>query len=370
MKLAVLVSFSGLGGVERMLINLLREFSLMPQLEVDLLVIRESNALPDDLPDNVNMIRLGVNHTILAIPGIASYLRRERPRAMLVAKDRAGRAAIRARRLSGTDTRICVRLGTNLSTALTHKSFFSRWLRIAPMRRIYRKMDLIIAVSEGVRRDTLKITHVPPARVVVIRNPVVTPEMKTLAGQPAPHPWLQDKKKPVIMGMGRLSKQKDFPTLLQSFARLRRDFPSRLIIVGEGTERPRLEMLAQKLGITDCVLMPGFQANPYQWLARTDLFVLSSLWEGSPNVLTEALALGIPSVATRCPSGPDEILQNGRFGPLVPAGDADTMAEAMLQTLTAPLSADFLQSAVSEYQSQTSARHYLKALQSPSRCKG
>jgi glycosyltransferase involved in cell wall biosynthesis len=353
-----------MGGVERMLVNLVREFAAMPRLDVDLLVIRENNAQLADIPKNVNILRLGVNHTVLAIPAIAGYLKQKRPQAMLAAKDRAGRAAIRARRLAGTNTRICVRLGTNLSTALKHRSPFIRWLRTAPMRRIYRKIDTIIAVSEGVRRDTLAITRIPPERAIVIRNPVVTPGMKSQANEPPPHPWLKNKKEPVIMGMGRLSKQKGFPTLLHAFARIHKAIPSRLIIVGEGADRAELEMLARKLGITDRVALPGFQPNPYKWLAGADLFVLSSLWEGSPNVLTEALALGIPCVATHCPSGPDEILQDGRFGPLVPVGNAEALAEAMAHTMSAPLPAGQLRSAVAEYHSDISARHYLKAMQS------
>ncbi|MGB5494721.1 MAG: glycosyltransferase, partial [Sedimenticolaceae bacterium] len=167
---------------------------------------------------------------------------------------------------------------------------------------------------------------------------------------------------PVILGAGRLTEQKDFATLLRAFARMQALRPVRLVILGEGRLRGELERLADELGVGDRVALPGFTTNPYAWLARAALFVLSSAWEGSPNVLTEALALGVPSVATDCPSGPRELLAGGRYGALVAVGDPGGLAEAMLATLEAPLPAGQLRQAVSDYTAEAAALGYLGAL--------
>ncbi len=361
-KLAVLASFSGEGGVERMVLNLVDAFATMPGLAVDLVVLREDSRHLDRLPANVNLVRTGVRHSLPSVPAIAGYLRRARPDAMLVAKDRAGRAALLARALSGARVPIHIRLGTNLSEAMKEKSGLARWLRYRPIRALYPLADGIVAVSAGVAEDVLAITGLAPERVTVIRNPVITPALAARAAEPVEHAWLAPGQPPVVLGMGRLTRQKDFPSLIRAFAWLRQRRPARLILLGEGRDRAALAELAAGLGVTDDVAMPGFIANPYPWLARARLFVLSSAWEGSPNALTEALALGVPAVSTDCPSGPREILDGGRHGPLVPVGDVDALARAMLATLDAPPAPAALQAAVAEYNAATSARRYLERM--------
>lgn len=359
-RLGVLISFSGDGGVERMATNLCAEFAR--EVQVDLLAIKSAGGHASRVPSSVNFRQLQANHSWTSVGEIARYLREARPDALLVAKDRAGRAALRAAARAGVDTPVFIRLGTNLSAALERKDAFSRWLRVAPMRRLYPRAAGVIAVSEGVRQDTLSITRLPSQRVHVIRNPVITSTLAQQAAEPVPHAWLQDKTLPVVIGMGRLTRQKDFPTLIRAFAQVQAACPSRLILLGEGKDREVLQALAAELGVASRVLFAGFQKNPYAWLSRADLFVLSSAWEGSPNALTEALALGIPSVSTDCPSGPVEILDGGRFGPLIDVGDAEGMARAMQAVLQAPPAAEVLRAAVEEYRASTSARRYLELM--------
>lgn len=362
-RLAVLISFSGDGGVERMVTNLCAEFA--KHVHVDLLALKLDGGHASRIASPVQVMPLKARHAWSSVSEVAEYLRRHRPDAMLVAKDRAGRAALKATQRAGIGTPVFIRLGTNLSAALARKDGLSRWLRVAPMRRLYPRAAGVIAVSEGVRQDTLAITGLRPERIHVIRNPVITARLAEQAGEPAPHDWLEHRTLPVVMGVGRLTVQKDFPTLLRAFAAIQGELPSRLILLGEGPnpgDRERHEQLARTLGVADRVLLPGFQANPYAWLARADLFVLSSRWEGSPNALTEALALGIPSASTDCPSGPHEILDGGRFGPLVAVGDAAGMAAAMRQTLRSPLPPATLREAVAEYRSELSAQRYLELM--------
>jgi glycosyltransferase involved in cell wall biosynthesis len=360
-RLAVLISFSGEGGVERMVLNLVEGFAARG-LAVDLLAIRADSAHLGALPAGVQLIDLGVRHSGLAILPLARYLRQARPAALLVAKDRAIRAAVLARGLAGSRVRIVGRLGTNLSAALEGRSGLARWLRVAPMRWFYPRVEHVVCVSHGVLEDTRALTGLPAACLSVIRNPVLTPRLASLAVEAVDHPWASDPGVPLILGAGRLTEQKDFPTLVRAFARLRKQRAARLVILGDGRQRGMLEALATELGVAGDVALPGFTPNPYAWMARARLFVLSSAWEGSPNVLTEALALGTPSVATDCPSGPREILAGGRWGALVAVGDDAALARAIAETLDAPQPAEVLRAAVAEYTRDAAVAAYLRVL--------
>jgi glycosyltransferase involved in cell wall biosynthesis len=332
---------------------------------VDVLAIRADSAHLAHLPDGVRRIDLGARHSLASVPALARHLRRERPTALLVAKDRAIRAAVLARALAHVPCRIVGRLGTNLSAALHGRPAAVRWLRTAPMRTLYAGVDHVVCVSQGVLDDTAALTGLPPGRLSVVRNPVVTPHLATLAAatpEPPLPPGCGTPAMPLIVGAGRLTEQKDFATLIRAFARLRRGRPARLAILGDGRDRASLMALARALDVADDVVMPGFVANPWGWMARAQLFVLSSRWEGSPNVLTEALALGVPCVATDCPSGPREILDGGRVAPLVPAGDACALADAMAATLECPPSSRALREAVTDYTAETAAQRYLELL--------
>lgn len=329
---------------------------------VDLVLVKALSAHAQSLPAGVRVVKLNARHTLTSLPALVRYLRRERPQALLAAKDRAIKTAVLARAIAHAPVRLVGRLGTTLSAALQGRNPVKKWLWYASMRLYYRYVDRIVAVSQGVADDVLAITGLPREQVVVVRNPVWTPQLAQLAQQPVDHPWLRSRNMPVILGAGRFTRQKDFATLMRAFAEIRAQRPCRLILLGEGDYRARLEALATELNIHDDVSLPGFVANPYAWISRAQLFVLSSLWEGSPNVLTEALALGVPVVSTDCPSGPREILKNGEYGTLVPMSDAAALARAMAATLDHPLPRERLQEAARPYTVEESVRGYLEAL--------
>jgi len=361
--IAVFVSFSGHGGVERMVVNLIGGFVALGR-QVELILVRAEGPHLERLPRQVNRLHSGTQHTFAAVPALARYLRRHRPAALLAVKDRAGRAAVLARWLAGTDTRIVMRLGTNVSTAMAERAAIARWLRFWPIRRLYPRVDRIVAVSAGVADDAVRIAGIARGRIRVIPNPVITPELPGLAAAPCNHAWFRPGQPPVILGAGRLQRQKDFPTLIRAFAQVRKGGrPCRLVILGEGSGLARLQALIAELGIAADVALPGFRTNPYPFLARADLFVLSSRWEGSPNVLTEAMALGTPVVATDCPSGPHDLLDGGRYGPLVPVGDIQAMARSMAETLDHPPPPEMLKAAVADYTQAASAERYLEVLE-------
>ncbi len=359
--LAVLLSYSGDGGVERMMNELVTGL-LEAGYPVDVLVLKARGGHFAALPAGARVVRLSRTHAGAAAGEIARYLRRVRPRVLLAAKDRAGRAALRARQRAGTGTRVVIRIGNTLSQSLAHRGSVRRWLRYRPIRRWYPRADAVIAVSEGVAQDVVATSGIAPERVHVVANPVVTPALYECAREIPTHAWFRDDGPPTILAVGRLTEQKDFPTLLRAFARVRAQRDVRLVILGEGEARAGLERLAQELEMESALAMPGFAANPYGCMQRADVFVLSSAWEGSPNALTEALALGTPVVATDCRSGPSEILDRGRFGPLVPVGDAQALADAMVRSLRNPLPPETLRQAVTDYTREASVHAYLRVL--------
>jgi len=364
-RIAIFAAFSGHGGVERMLANLAAGL-LVAGYRVDMVLAKQRGEHLAAIPAAVRQIPLGSRHTATSLPALIGYLRRERPAALLAAKDRAIRTAVMARALSGVTLPLVGRLGTTVSAALSGKGWLRRTIWYSNMRLFYRRVDTLIAVSEGVRQDILQITNLAPSQVRVVRNPVITPQLSEQAALPCDHPWLTSiRDTPVIVAAGRLTHQKDFPTLLRAFARLRTERCCRLLILGEGGDRGTLLTLAEQLGIRHDVDLPGFRANPYPYLAAANLFVLSSRWEGSPNVLTEALALGTPVVATDCPSGPRELLAGGRYGALVTPGDVSALASAMGATLDQPLPAATLRQAVADYTIDQAAAGYLQALTLP-----
>jgi glycosyltransferase involved in cell wall biosynthesis len=355
-KIAVFVSFSGQGGVERIMLNLCEGLIALGH-PVDLLLIKNRSRYLATAHPDIRIVKFRASHALSALPELVRYLRRVRPAALLAAKDRANRIAIVGRRLAGVPTRLAVRMGTHVSASLAGKPPLVKGLWRRMIRLFYGMADEIVGNSRGIVADLSAITGLSRDRMTVIPNPVVTDRLATLGGEPVDHPWFKDEI-PVILGSGRLTRQKDFPTLIRAFARLRRHRPCRLVILGEGRDRALLEGLIGELGVEKEVDLPGFVDNPYAYVAKASLFVLSSIWEGAPNVLVEALALGVPSVATDCPSGPAEILSDGRYGRLVPPGDAGALARAMDKTLEDPPGAGVLKDAVAEYRLEISSRRY------------
>jgi glycosyltransferase involved in cell wall biosynthesis len=228
-------------------------------------------------------------------------------------------------------------------------------------RWFYPWADAIVTVSQGSADDLVRL-GLSSERIRVIYNPVVTPELFEKAKEPLEHDWFEPGSPPVILGVGRLEKQKDFPTLIRAFAQVRQQRPARLMILGEGQDRPALEALVQELGIEEDVALPGFVANPFAYMARAGVFVLSSLFEGLPTVLIEAIAVGTKVVSTDCESGPAEILENGLYGKLVPVGDSKGIAEAILSTLEEPANSEAQQRKTAEFSLEKAVAQYRQVL--------
>jgi len=216
-------------------------------------------------------------------------------------------------------------------------------------KRLYPRATAIIAVSEGVVNELESIIGLPRSNLHIINNPVNKKHLKAASKTDVAHKWLKDKSCPVFISVGRLTKAKDYGTLIRALELVRLTLPAKLVIIGEGPERPGLERLVDSLKINDAVDMPGHFDNPYALMARADVFVLSSRWEGFVNVLLEALALGMPIASTDCHSSPREILENGKYGHLAPPGNPRMLAESMLQALNSPLQSEHQESRADDY---------------------
>lgn len=298
------------------------------------------------------------------IPSLARYLRRERPATLLSGMTYSNLLALWARRLAGADTRIVVTERNTLSARIgdVGRRGRARWSQVPPLvGRVYRWADAIVAVSDGVADDLTAVTGLPRDRITTIHNPVVGPDLFDKAREPAPHPWF-DGAHEVMLGAGRLEPAKDFETLLRAFAEARRERDIKLVILGEGSERQKLEALARELGVAADVDLPGWTPNPFAYMARARLFVLSSRFEGLPGALIQALACGCPAVSTDCPSGPREILEGGRLGGLAPVGDAPVLARAIKAALAGPPDRDALRKRGLDFSIERATEEYLKVL--------
>lgn len=298
------------------------------------------------------------------LPALIEYLRTARPDAVLAAGTQSNLAAIIARAAAGLPARLVVSEHNTLSIVAHrgHGLFRRAYPRL--VQRFYLEADAIAAVSRGVAQDLAHTAHLPEELITLVYNPVDAERVVRAGRMPVGHPWLTDRSRPLILGVGRLHRQKDFPTLIRAFAIACKKRDLRLAIVGEGSERRMLETLSHQLGVQDYVLLPGFVDNPFAWMSHASLFVLSSAWEGFALVLLEALASGCPVISTDCPNGPREILLDGTYGTLVPIGDPEAMAGAMLATLAAPPDAAYLQARAAEFSVDATVAGYRRLLES------
>jgi glycosyltransferase involved in cell wall biosynthesis len=331
-RIAVYLRMLSGGGAERVMVNLTSGF-VERGVKVDLVLNIVEGPYLAQVPSEVRIVDLKEPRLLRGLPKLARYLRQEQPVALLSALHYNNEIAIWAKRLAGVSTRVVVSERNTLSIRVQHQQDSERWSHIFA-RLFYPWADGIVAVSQGVANDLAQITGLPLSRIRVIYNPVEPAKLLEKAKEPVEHPWFAIGESPVILGLGRLHKQKDFPTLIRAFSQVRQVQPCRLVIVGRGPERQKLNCLVRELGLEEDVAMVGFNENPYAYMARATVFVLSSAWEGLPNALIEAMAVGTPVVSTNCPSGPVEILDKGKYGSLVPVGDSKVMAEAILGVLS------------------------------------
>jgi glycosyltransferase involved in cell wall biosynthesis len=323
------------GGVERVMFNLIQGFldrGIRVDLVLDFLYYSPFESL---LPEGTRVVRLGVSSTLQRLPKFVGYLHREKPEAVLSATHFANEIACAAKVIARSDTRLVLTEHTNLSADIVDSIGKVR-PRLLPVttRWLYPLADAVIAVSDGVADDMCRVSGLARERVTTVYNPIDFNSLAAMAKEPLSEPWFGVGEPPVILAIGRLEVQKNFPNLLRAFALIRAQRAARLILLGEGSQRNSLIALAKELGLEEDVSLPGFVGNPAAYMARAAVFAMSSSWEGMPVALIEALALGTPVVSTDCPSGPGEILDGGKYGDLVPMDDSEALAGAILKVFS------------------------------------
>jgi glycosyltransferase involved in cell wall biosynthesis len=320
------------GGAERVMTNLAIAFCERG-IAVDLVLLKAEGPYLRELPPGVRVVDLSASRLLTGLPALARYLRQQRPQVMLSAMKHVNVIALLAALLSRSQVPIVVSEHSNATVSLDLNPGIKTSVLRVLMRWLYPRAYHIVAVSEGVAVGLGSLLGIGSSRISVIHNPIVSANVLLLSNQPVSHPWFLNKSIPIILATGRLTPAKDFETLLQAFDRARKKRHLRLMILGEGELRSSLEAVVDKLEQKEDVALPGFVDNPFAYMRQADMFVLSSRWEGFGNVLVEAMACGVPVISTDCPSGPAEILENGKWGRLVPVGDVDALAQAMLDTL-------------------------------------
>ena len=319
------------GGVGRILFNLTQGLAAK-NYQVEILV---NQITPESfVAPNISVINLNQPRTFKNLSAIIRYLKTRQPKTFMSVIYHGNLVSLAAHAISRSQSRMIICEHIALAQALGNEKNLLRQILKILIRIFYRFADAIITVSESAAQE-LELHGVPQKKIKVIYNPVLTPDLAVLADEKIDLSWFNPAV-PVVLAVGRFTAQKDFETLIRAFATVRKQRLVKLLILGDGPEKAHLDRLIAELDLKSDVIMPGFMKNPYPYFKHSNMFVLSSRWEGLPTVLIEALALGLPIVSTDCPSGPREILNAGKLGRLVAVGDHTAMSAAMLQTLNNP----------------------------------
>ncbi len=332
--IAVFLPSLSLGGAELCCLRLAEGLS-RAGCSVELWLGRGGGELWPRRPSAVRVRLLGKGRTLKALPALVSNLRRLRPRAMLTAMNHANLVAILAWMAAGVSTRLVISEHTALGFRYGPLGWRQRrgWLPWLA-RWLYPRAYATVAVSPEVAHDLVTRVKLPPQTIRVLANPVLPRNLDELKCQPVDHPWLASPSGPVLLGVGRLSAEKDFATAILALTELPEAV--RLLILGEGPERPALEALAASLKLEDRVSLPGRVDNPFAYLSRAQLCLVPSRAEGLPGVLIEALACATPVVASDCPGASARLLGWGRYGQLFEVGNSVQLARAVTRSLQAP----------------------------------
>jgi glycosyltransferase involved in cell wall biosynthesis len=334
--LIVIHSLKG-GGAERVLINLLKG---LDRGKFSITLVLYEGVFDFPCPDNVDIEILDISASrnffklargfILKIMALARSIKKHNPDIIFSFLSSTNVTVILAREFAATKARLIISEHTHPTTNLKNEMYGN--ITKLFMKKLYPKADKIVTVSEWIKQDLVQNFHLPENKIKAICNPVDSENIELLSREEIENIWFKSDI-PVIVAVGRLTKQKGYPYLLRAFSIVREQLSCRLLIIGEGEDKTMLDTMAKELGIEKDTIFPGFQKNPFKYMAKSSLFVLSSLYEGFPNVILEAMTLGLAIVATDCPSGPSELIDDGQNGILVPVKDEKALAHAIVEVL-------------------------------------
>ena len=359
-RIALVLPDLGGGGAERVTLTLADEF-VARGFAVDLVLMRCEGAFLAQVPRTLRLVDLEARRTRQAPLAFARYLRAERPDAVIANMWPLTTACIVARALARSKARILACEHVTLSNSYRGWGWLHGFFLRRSIAALHPFADVRATVSSGVADDLAAIAGIDRSRFDVVYNPIAVRPPAPGAEAAVGGAWRGWTGKRVIT-VGTLKAQKNQALLLHAFARLLETVDARLMLLGDGPLRGALEALARKLGLADKIIMPGFIPDPTPFYRTADLFALSSDHEGLPTVLIEALACGLPVASTDCPSGPAEILENGRWGRLTPVGDAEALANAMAQSLAAEHDREALRRRAADFSPARAADRYLQLL--------
>jgi glycosyltransferase involved in cell wall biosynthesis len=347
-----------LGGVGKLTINLAKEM-VERGYTVHFFLTKTGGDYMDEIPEGVQVFN-GSKGALRSIIPFIKYLRAEQPTAVISARDYLNYVNIICTGIFSRSSKIITSVHVDYSGMPIEESWGSRVLNFFG-RVLYPKADKIVAVSKGVAVDFASRFRRPIDEIDVIYNPTYVPEKYVISSAIKNEKFFHEDKD-VIIAVGRMKEQKNFTLLIKAFIEVYAQRPCRLVILGEGDQRAQLEKLVSAAGLVDEVYMPGYVENPIDYIRRSDLFVMSSSWEGFGNVIVEALGVGIKIVSTDCPSGPAEILENGKYGILVPINSVSNMKDAILKALAMQESPERLIARAHDFSVERITTQYLKLL--------
>jgi glycosyltransferase involved in cell wall biosynthesis len=348
------------GGAERVSLDLAKAFALMGY-QVEFVLMRAEGELLAEAQCTFTIVNLGLDKFRFVPFSFARYLNKHRPQAVIANMWPLTSAAVVGRVLSGYRCKLLLVEHCTLTLQYASWGRLHMLLMQVSMYVTYRWADRVVAVSEGSAVDTASLAGLSDHLVKVVHNPVPQRPLPSAEAQATAEMTWNCPRGERILTVGTLKDQKNHPLLLRAFAKLTRS-RTRLMFLGAGDNELRLRALSVELGIADRIIFAGFQTDPSPYYASADLFVLSSDYEGLPTVLIEALSFGVPVVSTDCPSGPAEILEQGRRGRLVPVGDTRALALAMDAALSDKADREFLKRRAADFAPEIAARKYLELL--------
>jgi len=361
----VLPSLSG-GGAERVFVTLANEFKKNIQ-RVDLVVTSSHNSkYLNEIDEDVNVIFFHKKRMLYGIIPLIKYFRKDSPDVVLCAIGHCIAVTYISLILSSQrkTTKIFARITESVSskkhTRLTIRSFLMK----KALKLIYNNVNGIICLTNDMAKE-LKEYYDLKRHIEKIANPAITSKLLKDSYEriEKPLPWDTSAADGFILSAGRLTDQKDYSTLINAFVNVRKNKNINLVILGEGPKRGELQTLAEDLGVGEHIWLPGFLDNPFPYLRKASVFVLTSKWEGLPNILIQALACGTPVISSDCPTGPRDILANGSFGKLVPIGDIREFSNSIDEVLSLGThKTQVPQSHLSNYRSDVIADQYLNCI--------
>ncbi|MCB9610258.1 MAG: glycosyltransferase [Polyangiaceae bacterium] len=360
-KIAIVLPDLRGGGAERLHINLASAW-LHAGFDVDFVLLRAHGELMHLLPEGASVRELGVARMRSAVPALRRYLRAARPDVTLVAMWPLTCIGVVAWLASACRGRLFLSDHTQLSVACLEETSTNLATLGLSIRLTYPLASGVVAVSKGVRDDLCQLGGLSTAHVEVVYNPAaIDPGEAPQTTAEADALWGRSGGFRILT-VGTLKPQKDHATLLHAMAQLPETVDAMLVVLGDGPLRAQLTDLANELGVSHRVMFRGFVDDPTPWLRTADLFVLSSRWEGFANVVVEALSFGVPVVSTNCPSGPSEILEDGRFGDLIPVADPASLSRAILASREKAWDRAALMERARHFSVSTIAQRYLQVM--------